>query len=206
MAGLCYFKMDKIDGSCVEKGYEKFTHVYQVQFGSHFDFDPRTALKVSDQMMRPTQLVCKLEDTAPEWFKAFRTGTESSGELRFPALDGASKDAAKMSIKFENVMISGFTIQNHPKQEYRGFKSTFGQIEQTWKDGGKTADDSWQGDQPSGKGGQPKKGGKPEHTGPVCIIELLPRKITLKHLAYTDLAKFKHRSTQDICDLGDPTG
>jgi type VI protein secretion system component Hcp len=189
MSRVCYFKIDGYDGSCAVKGYEKFTTIYHFDFQSFFDFNPNSAQKAGDQKMKPIRLVCKLEETAPEWLQVFRKGTELKGEVRLPVMDGPDKDPAYMSIKLENCLISGWQLQQPPSGE----KPTENSPDQM---GRVKVRPPWFTD-PGAKGAE---------IASVCVIELTCTKFTIEHPKYTGLGNFAHRKTQDTFDFHNPTG
>jgi type VI protein secretion system component Hcp len=188
MSKPCYFKIDGFDGSCAVKGYEKFTTVYHVDFDSFFDFNPTSAQKAGDQKFNPILLVCKLEETAPEWLQAFRKGTEVTGEIRFPALDAAGKDGAYLSIKLNNCFISGWNLQ-HPPSSDKPTENTgsFGRIK---------VRPPW----------LKEIARKDAELASVCVLEFACKKFTIEHPKYTELGNISHRKTQDTFDFDDPTG
>jgi type VI secretion system Hcp family effector len=105
-----YFKIDGIDGSCAEKGFEKFTYVYHIDIHSFFDFNPSSAQKAGDQKWEPIKLVCKLEETAPEWLQKFRKSTAFKAEIRFPVKDKDGSKKPYLVIKMEDCTLVGFRI------------------------------------------------------------------------------------------------
>ncbi len=108
----CFFKIDGSDGSCTEKGFEKTTYCYEVGIESFFDFNENSASKAGDQKWKPIRLVCRLEETAPEWLQTYRKGKECKATLKFPvkdAADGTTK--AYTVITLEQAQIVSWAVR-----------------------------------------------------------------------------------------------
>jgi len=110
MANPCYFKVEGVDGSCPDKGFEKFTYVYELHFRHYFEFDPRTALRTGDQKGDPYQLLCKLDEATNEWFQKFRKGTHFNAEIRFRTKTKEGSDLAYFTIKLEQAIFTEVEI------------------------------------------------------------------------------------------------
>jgi type VI secretion system secreted protein Hcp len=90
---ICYFQAKtkttgKIEGTCSEKGFEKTTVCYSVDFGGIQARDAASGNPTGKRRYQPIKLVTKLEESCVLWLQAFANNDEiTDASIQFPVKD-----------------------------------------------------------------------------------------------------------------------
>jgi type VI secretion system Hcp family effector len=112
MSEICYFQattktQGKILGTCPEKGFEKTTVCYAVDFGGMVPRDPATGQPTGKRRYQPIKLVTKLEESCVFWLVAFVRNEEITDALiQFPVKDSAQGKVPYLKIKISSGFFS----------------------------------------------------------------------------------------------------
>jgi len=105
MTEYCYFQakttsQGKIEGTCAEKGFEKTTICYSVDFGGTAAHDAQTLAPTGKRRYHPIKLITKLEESCVQWYAAFVSNEEIVEALiQFPVKDVSQGKVTYLTIK-----------------------------------------------------------------------------------------------------------